>query len=496
MKEKIIKNKISIGIIALITTTVMFIVSITIYSKFSKPYFYNTFIEQGYSFINSSNYKEAILCFEKATQIEPKSIEAKIGSAKGYIGINNLDKGLKILKETQELDIENTNLLLEILDIVNNIDSQNAYYILQNYIDKTQNSIPKNIQQIINNSNENPKIPKVNYSEGIYINPISIKIEMDNLVVGNTFYYTLDGTNPSKQSIKYSKSIEIKEDTTIKLIAYNHKGESSEIITLDYYIDNTMMNNLKQLIKESELLIENTQEGTDFGNCIKGSKEKLKTIIDEVKTNLEQEAISYDMANTLYKKLKNALYEFNYNIIEKTDKSKLKEMIQKSQNIYDKSVEGTKEGQYKVGSKSKLLSTIKESQKVYDDILSKQKDIDNSIDMLNKAIDTFNNSKVILFNKQQAINLLKIKYTNEIDRMKREEFKNSGFILESNHTVSDEGIIKGKKYYEIIYSIKMYLESGEMYYNEMYEEYVESDTFGTIFHVYEDGYIEEVEYFN
>lgn len=417
MKEKIIKNKISIGIIALITATVMFIVSITIYSKFSKPYFYNTFIEQGYNFINKSNYKEAILCFEKATQIEPKSIEAKIGSAKGYIGINNLDKGLKILKETQELDIENTNLLLEILDIVNNIDSQNAYYILQNYIDKTQNSIPKNIQQIINNSDENPKIPKVNYSEGIYINPISIKIEMDNLVVGNTFYYTLDGTNPSKQSIKYSKSIEIKEDTTIKLIAYNHKGESSEIITLDYYIDNTMMNNLKQLIKESELLIENTQEGTDIGNCIKGSKEKLKTIIDEVKTNLEQEAISYDMANTLYEKLKNALYEFN-------------------------------------------------------------------------------NSKVIIFDKQQAINLLKIKYTNEIDRMKREEFKNSGFILESNHTVSDEGIIKGKKYYEVIYSIKMYLESGEMYYNEMYEEYVESDTFGTIFHVYEDGYIEEVEYFN
>ena len=62
--------------------------------------------------------------------------------------------------------------------------------------------------------------------------------------------------------------------------------------------------------------------------------------------------------------------------------------------------------------------------------------------------------------------------------------------------ISDEGIIKGKKYYEVIYSIKMYLESGEMYYNEMYEEYVESDTFGTIFHVYEDGYIEEVEYFN
>ena len=152
MGEGIVKNKAAIcGVIILITSIIMFIITISMYFNLSKPQFYKNFIELGNKFLNESKYEEAILEFEKAIHIEPKSIEARIGSGKSYIGLNEVDNAVKEFKEAQNLDIENTKILLEILNILNNVDSESAYDILQNYIDKTKNPIPDNLKEIINN---------------------------------------------------------------------------------------------------------------------------------------------------------------------------------------------------------------------------------------------------------------------------------------------------------------------------------------------------------
>ena len=51
-------------------------------------------------------------------------------------------------------------------------------------------------------------------------------------------YYTIDGTSPSKNSVKYTASFSIPVNTTIKAIAYNSTGNHSSVVS--YYYDGTL----------------------------------------------------------------------------------------------------------------------------------------------------------------------------------------------------------------------------------------------------------------
>ncbi len=463
MREQKNKNSIYVGIILLMTVIIMTAIAIPMYFKLSKPKFYKTFIELGNKFLNESKYEEAILEFDKAIHIEPKSTEARMGNGKAYICTNKVDNAVDEFKEAQSIDIENTKLLLEILEILKDIDSEIAYDILQNYIDKTQNTIPDNIQEIINNSNDKTKTLIINPQPGTYINPINIKLDLDKLVVGYTFYYTIDSSEPSKESIKYSGGIDIKEDTTIKLIAYNHKGENSEVIELEYFIDSEMMNKLEKLIKECEVLIETTEEGMDVGNCTKGSKQKFKNIVDKVKHSLSKGTITYEVGNEAYGMLVQGIDEFKYNIIEKTNKNVLKDTITKAQNIHDEAVEGNNDGQFKVGSKSILLSVIKESQNVYDDILSKQEEIDNSVYLLNQAINIFNNSKVNSFTKSKALDYFTSYFDISLNKVNSELYTYHNGSMGFEFRMSSNKKIYNNKEYYVMYALPERAEYIDIY---------------------------------
>ncbi|HHV98940.1 MAG TPA: tetratricopeptide repeat protein [Clostridiaceae bacterium] len=54
--------------------------------------------------INYNYYEEAILAFEKAIQIKPKSIEARLGLSKAYQAISQPDKAELVLNEALEID--------------------------------------------------------------------------------------------------------------------------------------------------------------------------------------------------------------------------------------------------------------------------------------------------------------------------------------------------------------------------------------------------------
>ena len=53
-----------------------------------------------------------------------------------------------------------------------------------------------------------------------------------------TIYYTLDGSDPTKDSIKYENEIEIKDNVTIKAISIKDKFNDSEISTFDVKVGN------------------------------------------------------------------------------------------------------------------------------------------------------------------------------------------------------------------------------------------------------------------
>ena len=69
---------------------------------------------------------------------------------------------------------------------------------------------------------------------GTYYEAQSITINCDT--EGSTIYFTLDGTDPTNQSTKYTGAITVNETTTIKAIAYDATGAKSAIASATYTI--------------------------------------------------------------------------------------------------------------------------------------------------------------------------------------------------------------------------------------------------------------------
>ena len=75
--------------------------------------------------------------------------------------------------------------------------------------------------------------PKINYSTGRYHANLEVKLYGTDV----TFYYTLDGSEPDKNSQKYEDPISIgKGITELKVIAYNRLGIPSDVICRRYTI--------------------------------------------------------------------------------------------------------------------------------------------------------------------------------------------------------------------------------------------------------------------
>ena len=302
-------------------------------------------------------------------------------------------------------------MLKEILEILNEIDSDIAYEFLDRFINTIgKDNISDDINDILDSALESPSTPIVDPSPGTYIKPISIKLKLDEIKVGHSFYYTNDGTEPNRNSQKYRGKIDIDKTTIIKLIGYNKNEESTEVVTLDYIIDTNIVNEIEEIVEESKDLLNNTQVGTNVGDTTEEAKKAFKLVIDKISDLLKKDSLNYDDASSIKVEIENALETFKDNIIKPTDKSKLQSAINKAQNLYNNSIEGTNDGQFKVGSKVTLQNEINEAKKINDSITSSQEKIDNATLILNNAINKFENSKVSSFTKEKALQYAINKY--------------------------------------------------------------------------------------
>ena len=384
----------------MIVAIVIVISSIFIYKGAIAPKLYDNYLNTGIKYLMDGQYEEAILAFDKAIKIDPKTTEARVYQAKAYVGNEEFDKAVNVLEEAQNIDMTNEKLLKEILDILNEIDADIAYEFLDRFIEEVgKDNLSQEINDILNSANETPREPIADPSPGRYVGPVSVKLKLDKLKVGHSYYYTLDGTHPNKGSEKYRGQIEITESTTIKLIGYNKNDESTDVITLEYIIDKNILENVKDSIVEGETLIKDTTVGTEIGNISKEDKDKLQFIVSEAKDLLNKDFIRYEDANSIKNKLENSIKEFEMNIIKPVDKSKLKSAISKAKQLHSNSTEGSRTGQYKSGSKSTLMNAINKAEEVYNNSSVKQGEVDSATSSLNSAINTFKNNKITQSNK-------------------------------------------------------------------------------------------------
>ena len=303
-------------LITLITAIIIAISSIFIYKGAIAPKLYDKYLNTGIKFFLDGQYQEAILAFDKAIKIEPKTTEARVYQAKAYVGNKEIDKAVEMLEEAQSIDMPNEELLKEILEILKEIDSDIAYEFLDRFIEAVgKDNVSQEINDIFNLANEIPSEPVVDPAPGTYVEPISVKLKLDELKLGHSYYYTLDGTDPNKGSEKYRDQIEITESTTIKLIGYNKNDESSEVITLEYIIDNSIISEIEDKISEAEALINKTDVGSKEGNISKVNKDEFLLVIKNIKDSIKN-TVDYNELRELKNKINNSIKEFKNNIIK------------------------------------------------------------------------------------------------------------------------------------------------------------------------------------
>ncbi len=76
--------------------------------------------------------------------------------------------------------------------------------------------------------------PTFSPNGGSFVSPQEVTITCDT--EGTTIYYTLDGTDPDDESTEYTAPITVSETTTIKAIAYDGDGNTSNIASATYTI--------------------------------------------------------------------------------------------------------------------------------------------------------------------------------------------------------------------------------------------------------------------
>lgn len=387
-------------IIILITAVLMTTVSVTIYGAIVKPEFYTRFMILGNKFLNEANYEEAILEFNKAIKIQNRSTQARVGLAKGSIGINDIDTAVKMLKEAQNLDFENVELLKEIINILKDVDPNAAYEILMNYVNKKgEDNIGNDIKELLASAKEPPQIPEIIPASGTYIKPFSMNLVSNKVRVGHTFYYTFDDSIPTNKSEQYRGNIMINSNSHVKLIGYNPAGESTEVFEVNYVIDTEMEGKINSIIQQSNSERDAVSVGTEVGNCIEGAKEELNVVLDEGEKLLKKEIISLEESNIMHDSLNAALYNFRQKIIVPTDRHALENELKRARNLVEGAVEGTEVGQYRSGAKSILNEAISKASKVYEDLVARQEHIDTAKNTLTNEIESFEARKVTEIDK-------------------------------------------------------------------------------------------------
>ena len=96
--------------------------------------------------------------------------------------------------------------------------------------------IPRSVQDIVEDSSTLQPVT-ANPGSGTFVG--STFVTLSTTTADAEIYYTLDGSEPTMESTKYSTPIEIKENTTLKAVAITPEG-ASEVKVFDYTITDSL----------------------------------------------------------------------------------------------------------------------------------------------------------------------------------------------------------------------------------------------------------------
>ncbi|MBA4685947.1 chitobiase/beta-hexosaminidase C-terminal domain-containing protein [Candidatus Galacturonibacter soehngenii] len=189
--------------------------------------------EKAQVYLSNENYQDALEYLNKALLIKDNDVDVLYLMAKAYIGLNKIDDAISYLKEALVLDSNNEKAakqLIEIYSDYNYTDELNAFVS-----DIKDTQLAKGLGDFYLNR------PLFSIESGTYDKFISVELKTNTQ---NDIYYTVDGTKPTTQAIKYSGQIRLRGGTTIvRAVAVNEAGEYSIENIQEYTVHSTVPDN-------------------------------------------------------------------------------------------------------------------------------------------------------------------------------------------------------------------------------------------------------------
>ncbi|MCK9152586.1 chitobiase/beta-hexosaminidase C-terminal domain-containing protein [Methanobacterium alcaliphilum] len=175
---------------------------------------------------------------------------------------------------------------------------------------ETEKSADANsLLNVLDSDAVNKLVVKANPTSGNYNSPKNITLSAPT---GTTIYYTTDGTDPTNNSLKYSRPVQINNTTTLKFICIDNKGKKSAIVTEKYIINKTKPAVVLTTPKNGSKGFSRTAIITiKFSTNIKSSSTWSQIYIKNLKTGKKPVITKTISGNTL--KIKMTLRRMSYN---------------------------------------------------------------------------------------------------------------------------------------------------------------------------------------
>lgn len=186
---------------------------------------YSGLVKSGNSAIAKEEYNKAIKRFEKAASKSGTRAEAYVGLSKVYLAQKDTAAAENIFLKAVEKHPATAEIYKAACKFY--VDTEQLEKISPFLDDCSESSVLKSLSEYTVNK------PAFNLDQTTYDDVQQLKLSSK----GNEIYYTLDGSDPTSASTKYSEPIQVKEgDNIIKAIAYNKKNIPSLVTEKTYKV--------------------------------------------------------------------------------------------------------------------------------------------------------------------------------------------------------------------------------------------------------------------
>lgn len=219
--------------------------ALLIHFKFSVPYQ----LESARKYAQQEDYETALIYLDRAIELEPHNVDQIMLKASYCYRLNRLDQAAEVLQELIEknpLSEEQAEQAYE--SIVYIYDELGRYEEINELLLQCQDdSIVTMFQNYMAMS------PEFNYAAGSYDEIVYLSLSANTT---GTIYYTLDGSEPSRTSLRYTAPISLESGTyQVSALFINDYGIESQVVKNWYEINLTVPQPPQVIVESGRYLL-------------------------------------------------------------------------------------------------------------------------------------------------------------------------------------------------------------------------------------------------